>query len=177
ALSNKVRALMRRLKSQYSVSQALYDAKGPHITILYSGEPVWEKDSLVKLREICSEYRKMTLQIDGIGYFMKKYGRSRNYVIYLKINKSKRLVGLHRQILISFEKRKPTGVPFHPHLTLARSDLNKKKFYSILKEYRNLDFRAEIDVRFLTLCIWEGRGKPRRWKFIRLWLGKSTSTN
>ncbi|MDE1850454.1 MAG: 2'-5' RNA ligase family protein [Candidatus Micrarchaeota archaeon] len=172
ALSERMMRLMRKLKAQYGISRALDDPKGPHISILYAGEVEFEADSLGKMREICKRYKPIKLSVKGIGYFMKQAGRTRNYVVYLWPSRPKSLVSLYQELRSSFRVRKPTGHPFFPHFSIARTDIDKRIFYSILKNYRNLDFKAEFTVNCLYLCTYKGRGRPKKWKFTKIPLGK-----
>lgn len=172
ALSQRMMRLMQKLKAQYGISRALDDPKGPHISVIYAGEAEFEKNSLQKMKDICRKYKPIRLRIDGVGYFMKHAGKTRNYVIYLRPSRPQALVKLHGEIRRSFRVRKPTGHPFFPHFSIARTDIDKKIFYSILNNYRNLDFKAKLIVDCIYLCTWKGRGRPKKWKFTKIPLGK-----
>ncbi|MDE1828282.1 MAG: 2'-5' RNA ligase family protein [Candidatus Micrarchaeota archaeon] len=172
ALSKRMMGLMRGLKARYGISRAMEDPKGPHISILYVGEVEFERDSLEKMREVCRRHNPIKLTIDGIGYFMKRTGRTRNYVVYLRPTRPKQLVELYKELKRSFRVRASTGHPFFPHFSIARGDIDKRIFYSILKDCRNLDFKAQFTVNCLHLCTWEGRGRPKRWDFAKIPLGE-----
>ncbi|MDE1850818.1 MAG: 2'-5' RNA ligase family protein [Candidatus Micrarchaeota archaeon] len=172
ALSERMMRLMRKLKAQYGISRALDDPKGPHISILYAGEVEFEADSLEKMREICRRYKPIKLSVNGIGYFMKRMGKTRNYVVYLRPSCPKQLLRLYKELKLSFRERNSTGHHFFPHFSIARTDIDKKIFYSILKNYGNLDFKAKFMVNHLYLCTYKGKGRPKKWKFTSIPLGK-----
>lgn len=172
ALSERMKLLMKKLKVRYGISRALDDPKGPHISILYVGEVEFERDSLRKMRDICKKHKPIRLTVDGIGYFMKRKGKKINYVVYLRPSRPQALAKLHGEIRRSFKVRKPADHPFFPHFSIARTDIDKKIFYSILKDYKDLQFKAKLTVDCIYLCTWKGRGRPKRWKFTKIPLGK-----
>lgn len=179
----KINSLMREISKQYKTHVAIRDPKGPHASFIYLHEKLDEKEIEAIIKNLQDKFKKIEsfqVIIDGITSFRRKYygiwGKKRgykvNWVVYLKVIKSKNLSKLHRITNNRIKNFKNTKFPlFHPHITLARKDINKETFFRILKDYKNLKIHYEFKLTYLAAMI--RKNKKQKWRIIKLKLGKN----
>lgn len=167
--------LTKEVARKYKVYKALKDQKGPHISFLYPQEKLEDKE----VKEIIKYYSKKLefvkpfyLQINGISYFRKtrKSDNKINYAVYVGVEPSKELTRLYRIFNKGIEDYNYWRYrTFKPHISLARTDLDKEKFYKIIKNYK--DYKIKFKIR-LT-CIYAGTrsNKKQKWKLVKMKLG------
>ncbi len=104
--------------------------------------------------------RPIRVQIKDTGYFMKRYGKRMNYVIYLRVIKSRQLGALWQRINKKLRKYKANNLPFVPHMTLAYHDLSKENFNRALRENKGFRFSGSFTVNKVMVS-YRIRGRRR----------------
>ncbi|MDE1870930.1 MAG: 2'-5' RNA ligase family protein [Candidatus Micrarchaeota archaeon] len=166
--------LTKQIATRYKTYSALRDTKGPHISFIYLNKKLNED----RINELIGYYedklkkiKPFYLEVSGISFFRKYYGQHHlNYAVILKVIPDKNLVNLNRIFnsgIKDIDHR--TFNKFQPHISLARTDLDKEKFYGILKDYKDHKIKFKV---WLT-CIYAGtrRKKRQKWKLVKMKLG------
>ena len=101
-----------------------------------------------KVKDVIKTVKPFRIYIKDFGHFMKTDSTfKRNYVLFLRVKKTRRLYNLWRIINENFRKYRVSFPVYVLHLTVTRRDLNKEKFYIALKEYRNFKFSGNFVVK------------------------------
>jgi 2'-5' RNA ligase len=147
-LRKEIVNLTRKFADKYNSYKALNDYKGPHITLFEIAEDPKKLDNVIRrLQPTCWRFRPFEIKINGIGYFRRKDATGkRNYVIYLKVLKNKKLYRLRKEIEKQSFIDAQYPLKFRPHITISRADLDKDRFYAALREYENLIFLKKFAV-------------------------------
>jgi 2'-5' RNA ligase len=159
------------ISKKYKVYRDLNSYKGPHITITeIAGAKQNFENVVANIKRISADISPFSLKTNGVGYFMKanKNGTP-NFVIYLKVRKTKPLIELKRRIERIYTNIQISKYgPFVPHITLTHGDLDRKNFYRTLKEYRNLDFVRAFKVDKLMVSVYATRTRKATIKRVKL---------
>lgn len=173
-LNKEIFGIIQDFSRKYKVYSDLKNYKGPHVTILEM------HNSKQNLRKVADSIRAITtsnnikpfsLEINGIGYFMKfDEAYKRNFVIYLRVKNNKRLAYLKHMVDKKFidvasmhNKRK-----FVPHVTITHRELDKKRFYHALKEYKNFNFIRSFRVNGIMVSKYNKRTRKALFDYIEL---------
>lgn len=176
----KVKSLTKEIAERYKTYKALRDTKGPHISFIYLNEKIKETE----IQEIIKSYKNSLkkikpfyVEINGIRYFKKAhfrdaYGKVKKigFAVYVKVRQSRNLDRLYNIFNNGVENYDKTKYRiFKPHISIARKDLDKDKFYKIIKDYKNYKIKS----RFLLKSVYVGtlKNKKSNWKLIRMDLG------
>lgn len=172
-LANEMSAIIRKVYLKYKTYKAFEDRKGPHITLIYpQGRMGLRKIERItkNLKTRCKGIKPFTVNIDGIASFRKKYGNLVNYVVYFRVIKNKDLIRLYRMVgSETKEVEQQRFITFHPHISIARADIDKKTFYSILHDFRGFRFKRKLLAKSLDVGV---RSQKRgAWEFEKLKFG------
>ena len=173
-LKAEIFTIIKNFSKKYKVYSDLRSYKGPHITILDINNPKQNFRTLVNLLDRVIEPTKpFNLKVNGIGYFMKLHeSGKRNYVIYLKVKKNKELKRLKKLVDSEFPEQLLRYVRINreyiPHITITHKELDKKRFYLALKEYRNLKFFRNFKVDKIVISKYNNKTKKDTINYVNL---------
>lgn len=162
-LKNEIFQIIKNFSNKYKVYYDVRGYKGPHITILeiHSSKRDFETVGNI-VKNISTKFRPFKLKINGVGYFtgLDELGK-RNFVIYLKVNKNRKLIALKKLVDAKFPNNSARykSREFIPHITITHRELDKKNFYRALKEYKNLDFARNFTVNELVVSKYDEKTK------------------
>ena len=137
------------MRDRYGCTVAL---KSPaHITLV---SPFWMKTDLQPmLQETMKEFSATRT---GFVTLLKNFGCFQPRVIFVAVEEAEPLLLLQSELeqeLLS-KKRfiiKPETRPFHPHITVASRDLQKRNFAEAWEYFRNKIYSASFTVNGVTL--------------------------
>jgi len=147
-LQSKLNETLDELKNKLKGESIKWvERENLHLTLKFLGET--HRNQVDKITQLLEEsigiYPGINLKLSGLGYF-KTMGQPR--VLFVNIVRNDSLTKLFELIgnklaEIGFEKEKRR---FSPHLTLARIKYlnNKKRFYSVIEEFRNSEFQESL---------------------------------
>jgi 2'-5' RNA ligase len=169
-LKSEIFAITKAFSQKYNVYRNLRDWKGPHITLFtLKAKPNEFRQVLRSLKDASEGFRPFKVNIKNTGYFMKLLpNQRRNYVIYLKVVKSRNLQNLWLSMNRKVRNYNAADHGFAPHMTIAYKDLTKEKFYRALKEYRNFKFTGNFLVKGIQVSTRIGREHKKVIKIIKL---------
>ncbi len=141
-------SILKKFAKKYGAYKAYKDWKGPHITVYTMRADYGEIGGLIeKAKSVIKDVKQFKVYIEGIGYFMKADSTGkRNYVIFLRVKKTRELINLWRILNKNLHEYRASFPKYVPHLTITRQDLDKKKFYAALREYKDLKFSGHFRV-------------------------------
>jgi 2'-5' RNA ligase len=171
-LKGEIFKMIKDFSNKYKVYSDLKSYKGPHITILEIHSGKYDlKTVMNKVKKISIKFKAFNLRIDGIGYFRRldELGK-RNFVIYLKVKNNRKLVKLKSLVDIEFpnESVRHSGRKFIPHITITHRELDRKRFYDALKEYKDMDFIRSFKVDKIVVSKYNKISKRATIKYIHL---------
>ncbi|MDE1804612.1 MAG: 2'-5' RNA ligase family protein [Candidatus Micrarchaeota archaeon] len=172
-LDNEIMGIIRDVSRKYKTYSALKDKKRAHITLVYMNQLLTQKEvdgAIAELRVLLKKIKPFTVRIDGVRTFRKKYGRKVNYVVFLRPIPNNGMSMVHTSVRRIMSRYKATWFNrFVPHMALARTDVNRKQFLDILREYRNFSFKRSFRVTAINAMT--RRGKNGNWKVVPMKLG------
>ena len=151
----RVRELKEEMRHRFRAGHAL---KSPaHITLQmpFRLDSQDESHLISLLGRFASGQAPFPVDLDGFGCFPPR-------VLFLKIEDHKPLVAL-MEALQAVLAREPSlgiegsGLPFHPHMTIATRDLKEEAFYQAWAEFKDRPFEAAFEVRSLFLLQHNGQ--------------------
>lgn len=174
-VESKLISLTKRISAKYHSSYLVNKPYGPHITLFIADKNELEEkhinEIIKKLRSICSNIPRFTLEINGSGYFRNntKGRNGSNNVLYLKIKSNQRLNRLYKETCGALsEYAKPAHRKFIPHVAIARGDLSRDNLYGARKE---LDQRAiRYQYTLTSIVLLTKKRDNERWtkRYVRL---------
>ena len=174
ASSREIKKIMKEISKKYGTYTALRDKKGPHASFIYMDEKIEDRDIrkiITNINKKFSNIPPFEVSITGVTSFRKRYQGSINWVVYLRIVKSKNLTKLYRIINNEIKQYKHGRFKsFTPHITLARKDIDKETFFKILNEYQKRKISYRFTLRYLYAM--KRRTKKEKHKITKLRLGK-----
>ena len=168
--SREIRKIMKDISKKYGTYAAFRDQKGPHASFIYMDEKIDDKDIAKIISNIKAKFsyiRPFEVSINGVTSFRRQYQGSTNWVVYLRVVKSKSMTKLYRVInheIKSYKNGKFKA--FTPHITIARKDIDKDTFFKILREYRGRDISYKFTLRYLYAM--KRRTKKEKYKIVKL---------
>jgi 2'-5' RNA ligase len=152
-LKKEVSAIIKAFSEKYKVYKAFNEWKGPHITV-FAMESDYNniKNITSKAKNAINTVKPFKVYVKDVGYFMKADSTGkRNYVIFLKIRHTRPLHNLWRIFNENFKEYRISFPKYVPHMTITLNDLDKKTFYTALKEYKNFKFSRDFVVNEVKL--------------------------
>lgn len=172
--NKQVNTLTKEIGKKYKTYRVLKYTQGPHISFIYLNEKLKENeinDLIHKYKGRLRKIKPFYLNVNGISFFRKHYGKSSlHYTVILKIIPDKNLIRLNH--ILKNEVKDINHLVFsrfQPHISIARPDLDKEKFYRIMKNYKG----HKIKFRVWLTCIYAAtkRNKKQKWKLVKIKLG------
>lgn len=141
--------ILENFAKKYKAYKAFNDWKGPHVTVFTMEEEYDDiKDIIDKTKNVIKNIKPFKVYVKGTGYFMKSDSKGkRNYVIFLKIQKTTSLYNLWKVLNKNLRRYRVSFPKYVPHLTITRQDLKKKDFYRALKDYKNFNYSRSFIVK------------------------------
>lgn len=152
-INDKVLEWKEYMRDRYMCSVAL---KSPaHLTLI---TPFWmneeQQDKLEKeLLEFSLDQKSFEIDVSDFNCFAPR-------VIYLDVTSSVALISLQNNLETLLSQSFPiktSGNDFHPHITIATRDLQKKDFREAWAYFQGKKYRANFEVTHLTLLRHNGR--------------------
>jgi 2'-5' RNA ligase len=129
--------------AEYGTSAGLKSP--PHITLVapFKADAKTETEIIRFLTDFAQKSSGFTLSIDGFDCFNVK-------VIFLKPTSNRLMAALGRKLNSEFYKRfpfrRPAGISFHPHMTIAYRDLSLEVFQRSWEQYKDRPFAAQCAI-------------------------------
>ena len=174
-LESKLIRLTKRIAAKYDSSFFISKPYGPHITLFISDKNEIEEKHIPaiieKLRSICTHTPGFRIGISGSGYFANnnKGKKGRNYVLYLKIDKSRQLNKLYKDVCNAMsEYANPAHSKFTPHMTIARGDLSRDNLYKAKRELNRS--KVAYSYTLTSIVLLTKKKDNERWtrRYVRL---------
>ncbi len=112
------------------------------------------------LKDFCQSWSPFEVLLSDYGYFAPR-------VIYVDVAPSPGLLklkaGLQDFLISAGHKIKTDDRPFHPHITIANRDLERKDFYKAKQYFDNKNFEAAFTANNISLL----RSEPAGWVVAR----------
>lgn len=122
-----------------------------HITLI---SPFWMNQELQPqletfLEKFCSERKSFLIQLKNFGSFKPR-------VIFVQVEHSEMLLHLKTTLETDLSTVRTFPIktdsrPFHPHITIANRDLNKKDFYPAWEHFKNKAYEYSFLVSGLSI--------------------------
>ncbi len=154
-LEQEIRSMKEYMRDHFYTTHAL---KSPsHITLKMPFK--FEREGEEKVMQALSEFAEMQssfrVELNGFGCFSPR-------VIFLNIVDHQPILNLHDNLNKSLEASLQLGrgdnqPQFHPHLTIATKDLERRDFYDAWPEFQNQKFEANFTVGSIFLLKHNGR--------------------
>lgn len=154
-LRERVRALKEEMRSRFGSGHALNAPAHITLQMPFRLEPEGAS-ALVRLLEgFCSRQRPILLEIQGFGAFPPR-------VIFLRVGENERVAELEHALRAALAgeqglKVESSGMPFHPHITIATRDLAEDAYRVAWEEFKDRDFRASFEASGLFLLKHNGQ--------------------
>lgn len=152
-LQNTITKIKEELAEKYNTRHALKSP--PHITLQIPFRmPQENEDELQKLLQNLAEKQdQFSLHLKGIGNFGQNS-------IFIQVRPTEKLNLLHSELqkeIQTFHKPNKQEKNFHPHITLATRDLDRKLFPQAWNNFKNCDFEATFNVNSISLLKHNGK--------------------
>lgn len=148
-LCKEVTALKNHIAVKYFSKAAL--TSPPHITLYppFKWDEQNEDQIINSLENFVKNKTFFNFMLNGFGCFKPR-------VIFIKPEASEELNKLQRGLLRHLKTAiglsdQQNERPYHPHMTIATRDLQKKYFYEAWEEFNNKIFEAEFNVCSIVL--------------------------
>jgi len=151
----EITAMKREFQERYKSSHALKSP--PHITLAPPFQVPAEKE-----RQIMSILSASARDWSHFKVTMDNFGAFKPRVVFVHIVHSDHLEKLYFKLndqlitlgLITGDKMRKS---YHPHITLATRDLDRKMFYKAWEEFQNRSFQREFEAKGITLLKHNGK--------------------
>lgn len=154
-IRNEVVAFKKHIAAQYFSKAAL--TSPPHITLYppFRWDESNEKIIETSLRDFSEKQQSFEIRLNEFACFMPR-------VIYIKPEKNNSLNILQSSLVdhlrLSINLSNPqNNRPYHPHMTIATRDLQKKYFYQAWEEFKNKEFIRDFLVKSIFLLKHNGK--------------------
>lgn len=154
-ISKEVIALKNHMAFKYFSKAAL--TSPPHLTLFppFKWELENEKQIIGSLENFVQNKESFTINLNGFGSFGSR-------VIFIKSGVSEKLNNLQKDLQLHLKSSinlsdQQNERPYHPHMTIATRDLQKKYFYEAWEEFKNKNFSVEFNVCSITLLKHNGK--------------------
>jgi 2'-5' RNA ligase len=162
SLSNKIDEERNRFATKYQSYHALKTI--PHITLLspFKRPTIFEVEMHLQLEDFFKTISPFTIELSGYGNFQKQ-----NKVIFIKVEKSKEILGLHKNFVFTLRNQlqfsdRETSYMYQPHITIAQKDLTAENFHKAWIEYEAKPFKENFIVRKAVMF----KHNFRRWELL-----------
>lgn len=154
-ISKEVTALKNYISSKYFSKAAL--TSPPHITLFPPFK--WDEQNehliIISLGSFVMNKKSFNFMLNCFGCFKPR-------VIFVKPGVSEELNNLQKDLLLHLKTTidlydQQNERPYHPHMTIATRDLQKKYFYEAWEEFKNKNFSVEFNVCSITLLKHNGK--------------------
>jgi 2'-5' RNA ligase len=154
-VSKEVIGIKNHMAVKYSSKAAL--TSPPHITLYppFKWEEQNENSIIESLNDFVQKKNSFSIALNGFGCFKPR-------VIFINPEVSEKLNELQKDLLQHLKTTinlhdQQNERPYHPHMTIATRDLQKKYFYEAWEEFNNKNFSAEFNVRSIILLKHNGK--------------------
>jgi len=148
-VSKEVTAYKNHMAVKYFSKAAL--TSPPHITLYppFKWDSQNENVIIDSLSDFVQNKNPFNITLNGFGCFKPR-------VIFIKPETSEEHNKLQKDLLLHLKTTidlydQQNERPYHPHMTIATRDLQKKYFYEAWEEFKNKKFSVEFNARSVTL--------------------------
>jgi len=155
-IKGEIIEIQRELEKEYGAVHA--QKTPPHITVIPPFEIEEEKMMIFKsaLREYMKKenFPPRTIKLDDFQRFESR-------TLFIDVAKNTHLEQYCKKIKLFFLQQKmiPQRIDKHffvPHITIANKDLKKREFRLAWEEYKNRNYKREIELKVLTVLKFNG---------------------